>query len=828
MDKIRTSLQCGILLLVVLLAGQCGAANLTKGHFLRLAGKIDSATAQAMAANLTTADWYEADLASLMDAFQATIDARKRFAWGKKIPEDIYRKYVVPLRVGDEPLQPFRRKFLDEIAPRLASLHSLARAALEVNLFLGERVGFKPTDRRSQGPLTTLSCGFGRCGELMILAIDAMRSVGIPARGVWVPYWSAQDNNHAWIEVYTEDGWKYMGAAEPATRLNKAWFDKAVQRAGIVLTTGSNNEATAHDAVKTIAGYRLNVIRNYVTPAKLTVEMPQNWDKGDHVWFAVFNFGALRPLVQLQPENGTARLEIGNGDFVLMGRHRHKWFFQNFTAQLNRETKVRLNASNTAPQDFTLTYPWPPKSHRNEPDLISKNRIEQAHALRKQRDIKRYLASRQVARFIDLAGNYREELRQALEHSPGNEATVLNAVLALPPEQRANAIFILSLLSDKDLREVRPDVLLEWLRRTPGRYAGNKELKEFVLDPQIGYEYTGTGLPGRYVSKPLHFTSLAGLRSAVARYSALVDSSWPQRPLPPVTIDHMLAGGTKVSASNAAIWWTDRLRRSGVPARRQPFGEWLEFYYEGKWLPLFPDKPAKLGDRNAIPEVKAHYEEPATVSLQWRKAASSPKWKSDFLFVPIEKNGMLDYWRDIPQGLKQDGNLTSVTLAPGRYLFTAGRRNGRGDVAVRVRTVNLQQGERRTVTLDLVPPPEPPVDNPGLRLQDLAWKPKEVSGKHLLIILGDNEPSQRVQDQAKGITVEGLHVDFINDFEHLSQSDRRKLGLNNRDATGTPYVFYFDENGRLLFTQSGYDLNLPSRVRNAPLGNDAVLQTAFS
>lgn len=708
MKNIRTSFQLGILVLLVIIAGQCSAANLTKEHFLRQADRIDAATAKAMAENLTDADWYEIDPASLMDAFQATLDARKRFEWGSKVPEDVYRRYVVPLRVGSEPLQPFRRKFLNEIGPRLDSLHSLARAALEVNLYLGERVGFKSTDKRSQGPLTTLSCGFGRCGELMILAIDAMRSVGIPARGVWVPWFSARENNHAWIEVYTENGWKYMGGAEPAVRLNQAWFDKPVQRAGIVLTMDWNHKKNEQYAVKNRGGYSLNVIRNYMTPAKLSVQMPEDWNKEDHLWLAVFNFGSLRPLAELQPKSGIASLAIGAGDFVLMGVHQGKLFFQKVTARLNQETRVRMDVSQRAPQDFTLTYPWPPESGRKEPELLAKSRIDHAHLLKKERDKKRYETGRRVEGLISRITGNRKKLLDILRRSPGNEATVLNAVLGVPQKQQDRAIFTLSLLSDKDLREVRPDVLSRWLQRTPGRYADNEELKEFVLNPQVGFEYSGTGLPSKYASKPLQFSSLTELRTKIAKYASLVDSALAERPLPPVTIDHLLTGAMPVSVTNAAIWWTDRMRRSGIPARREPFSEWLEFFFAGKWLPLFPDRPEKLGDRNALPNVKAHYESPVKVKLQWKGKAAAPKWKSDFLFLPLKKDGVPDYWRDVPKDLGQDGKHTTVTLDPGNYLFTCARRNKRGDVSVQVRVLELKPGEKRAMPLDLLPPVVPP------------------------------------------------------------------------------------------------------------------------
>jgi hypothetical protein len=694
-----------VVLLVVLTAQQSSAASLTKEQFLRQAGGTDVAAAKAMAENLTRADWYEVDSIVLLDAFHATLEARRRFAWGKKIPEDIYLRYVVPLRICDEPLQPFRRKFLEEIGPRLQSVSSLARAALEVNLYLGERVGFKPTDKRDQGPLTTLSCGFGRCEELMILAVDALRSVGIPARGVWVPSWSARDNNHVWVEVYTESGWKFMGPAEPETHLNKAWFDRAVQRAGIVMTMEGTPDKTDADAVLYGSEYRLNVTRNYMDPAKLTVQVPENWGKKDLLWLAVFNFGTLRPLAILQPERKNASLRIGGGDFVLMGVHGDGLFFQAFNSQLGREERVRLELSESAPRDFVLTYPLPAASGKKEPDLIAESRIKRAHELRRERDARRNSTKGWMDRLNREAGSYREQLLGTLKRSSGNLETLLGAVLAVPPKQRGRAVFVSSLLSDKDLREVPPKVLSRWLRRSPpGRYAENEKLKAFVLNPKIGYENTGTGLPSEYATGLLSFDSLEGLREAVAHYAPLVDAAVKKPPLPPVTVDHLLADGVSISATNAALWWTDRLRRSGIPARREPFRDWLEFYHEGKWLPLFPDRPEKLGDRDALPGVRAHYQKPATVTLQWKQGTSPPKWKSEFLFLPIQEDGIPDYLQDVPQDVRTANMATVVTLDPGRYLVTAGRRNEQGDAAVQVRIVNIVESEDRLMTLDLVPP----------------------------------------------------------------------------------------------------------------------------
>src|SRR5207244_4498153 len=72
---------------------------------------------------------------------------------------------------------------------------------------------------------------------LCILLIDACRSVGLPARMAYCPWWAVSDNNHAWVEVLGSDArWHYCGAAEPAAKLDDAWFNGAVKSAPIIIS----------------------------------------------------------------------------------------------------------------------------------------------------------------------------------------------------------------------------------------------------------------------------------------------------------------------------------------------------------------------------------------------------------------------------------------------------------------------------------------------------------------------------------------------------------------------------------------------------------------
>ncbi len=73
----------------------------------------------------------------------------------------------------------------------------------------------------------------------MIIYIAAARAVGIPARPASVPFWNFTDNNHAWVEVWTPSGWKYLGEAENA--LNRAWFSKTTERATLITAHAIGN-----------------------------------------------------------------------------------------------------------------------------------------------------------------------------------------------------------------------------------------------------------------------------------------------------------------------------------------------------------------------------------------------------------------------------------------------------------------------------------------------------------------------------------------------------------------------------------------------------------
>ena len=161
--------------------------------------------------------------------------AREEFSWCAGLPEHLFLKDVLYPRLNTEELSDCRDMFYEALAPSVRGL-SLEQAILEVNRWCAEEATYRSTDDRTASPLAVYRCGYGRCGEESTFAVTALRSVGIAARQVYAPRWSHCDDNHAWVEAFDGERWRYLGACEPEPELDRGWFTGAASRAMLVHT----------------------------------------------------------------------------------------------------------------------------------------------------------------------------------------------------------------------------------------------------------------------------------------------------------------------------------------------------------------------------------------------------------------------------------------------------------------------------------------------------------------------------------------------------------------------------------------------------------------
>ena len=170
-----------------------------------------------------------------LDNVRSSFRTQKEMPWGDSIPEEIFRHFVMPIRVNNENLDESRMVFYEELKDRVKHL-SLYDAVLEVNHWCHEKVIYTPSDARTSSPLASVKTAYGRCGEESTFTVAALRAVGIPARQVYTPRWAHTDDNHAWVEAWVNGKWFFLGACEPEPILNLGWFNGPAYR-GMLMHT---------------------------------------------------------------------------------------------------------------------------------------------------------------------------------------------------------------------------------------------------------------------------------------------------------------------------------------------------------------------------------------------------------------------------------------------------------------------------------------------------------------------------------------------------------------------------------------------------------------
>ncbi|MDM7993143.1 MAG: transglutaminase-like domain-containing protein [Candidatus Fermentibacter sp.] len=279
--------------------------------FLILSGTVTPGEAAAdLADNSPACDLVPAYSGIMADNVGTALMARDSMPWGGLIPDSIFLRYVLPVRVSQEPLTAWRPAFFDSLAPVVADAGGIAEAAVRVMAWCDEKTVFLQTQRRDQSPLVTLSSGAGRCEELTILQMDALRAVSIPCRQVYTPWWTVCDNNHAWTEVWTPAGWISTESGSAVDSLTQpTWFEANASRAALVVAVTQDSVPGA--IVQRGHGCLVNVTSDYAPTGSLGI----SGSFGGPVYVSIVNWGALRPLVRLG--RGIDRIDLGPGSYML-------------------------------------------------------------------------------------------------------------------------------------------------------------------------------------------------------------------------------------------------------------------------------------------------------------------------------------------------------------------------------------------------------------------------------------------------------------------------------------------------------------------------------
>lgn len=535
--------------------------------------------------------------------------ARDTFAWGSTVPEDVFRYFVLPYRVNNENPDTARFVFFKELYPRIHGL-SMYEAALEVNHWCHEKVAYKGTDERTSSPLATVMTAFGRCGEESTFTVAAMRSVGIPARQVYTPRWAHTDDNHAWVEVWIEGKWYFLGACEPAPELNMGWFAGPATRTIMVHTnTFGFYNGSEKVLVKTPLFSKLNLLANYAPTRKAVVNVVDEngiAKKNVSVDYMVYNYAEFYPFASLKTdENGMCFIETGLGDILVWATDGNSYCWSEFSA-LNDDTLQLILPSNPVPfiecndvfpyciYDMSFTPPsigeiFVPSSDRA---VLNETRLLREDSIRSNYESSFPDSISFVNSYNDINATY---LFQFVKKSRGNFSVIAQFYKEAPKQSKTKALDLLSAITEKDLRDVTLKVLNDHLINSD-KYKCTECVDydmfvNYVLSPRIGKELL---TPWRgSIQKSFNKKQIKIFRKDPERLVEWIKNH--------IDIDNVSNYyGTPLSAEGVLklgiadkysrdIFFVACCRSFSIPARLEPATGYPQYFDDNKWITVLTE-----------------------------------------------------------------------------------------------------------------------------------------------------------------------------------------------------------------------------------------------
>ncbi len=447
---------------------------------------------QFLYAYMTLSDIADHSGEYFLDNIRLSFKIREASSWGKNIPEDIFRHFVLPIRVNNENLDNSREYIQNELWPRVKHL-SMYDAVLEANHWCHEKAIYTPSDIRTSSPLATIKTAYGRCGEESTLLVAALRAIGIPARQVYTPRWAHTDDNHAWVEAWVDGEWFFLGACEPEPVLNLGWFNSPASRGMLMHTKVFGSYNGKEEKMLQTANYtEINIIENYADKASVTVTVKDdkgNTVEGANVEFKIYNYGEFFTVYkQKSNTQGQISLSAGLGDMLVYASHGDKFCLRKVSFGKDKTVDIVLghNINEAYSENMVIV---PPSENAKIPSVTEEQRKENDIRMHQEDSIRNaYLATfpnkEVINKFAEENNLKYEDIEGFIIKSRGNYAEIMRFLSkSSQNEMRERAIELLKSITDKDLRDTPCSVLEDHLYNTP-----KDANPEYVLCPRVAYE----------------------------------------------------------------------------------------------------------------------------------------------------------------------------------------------------------------------------------------------------------------------------------------------------------------------------------------------------
>lgn len=762
--------------------------------------------------------------------------ARAEMPWGKDVPEDVFRHFVLVYRVNNENLDTARMVMFRELKERVQGM-TIEEAALEVNHWCHEHVAYRASDSRTSAPLATMRTSLGRCGEESTFAVTALRAVGIPARQCYTPRWAHCDDNHAWVEVWignTTEGseprdkncrgeWKFLGACEPDPRLDMGWFSVPSTRCMMVHSKAFGKYKGDEEVVKRTALYsELNLLSHYAPTRRVTVTVQDEGGKplpGAQVNFKLYNYAEYYTLsAQTTDAEGKASLTTGLGDLLVWATDGERYAFEKLDVRQDSTMTMRLSVTYAMPDIRTFEI-VPPAA--GEPKVVAPEEETAANA--KRLAYEDSLRNAYTATF-PTKENYTKLLPYTddnawdiIRRSEGNYAEIAEFIW------EDFDYDYLCTFSDKDLRDITADVL-----------AANYDL---FTDKNVSYEVYKKGiLPARISNEMVrpYRKELACFKGMTAeeirqwvKDSIMVDdtSNYYNCPISPVGVYKL----RRADSHSRDIFFVAACRAAGVPAYLDNATNTIYCWEGSAW------QNNSFNIENSSTSITSY----SNLTLTYRgKEPAKPVYWPHFTLAKLEHGDLRTF--DFEDDPRMASFPATIELEPGIYCLSTGNRYPDGAVRSRLEFFEVKAGEKVAKEIVILPllarTDEFAVLDKSLELFDgiELWDYAGDAGM-LYVNLGEySEPSKhlivelrQLQKEMKqwggmtfmvgpatiGMPSWGLaNTDFAYRKGLLEQRIVEAAKIDNVEY---PLVALIDKDGRILYHSTGYKIGVVEQVLKA-------------
>jgi len=285
-------------------------------------GSLEAHAASFLVRNLPLQDAAILTAEDLRTILRHAFAARQVTPWGPLPPWEVFLHFVLPHRISQEPYEPWREPLWKSLQEVVKASGTVDQAVVGVWRWVQRHVRYASSSSRDLGPLALLKLGMGRCEELAILMVAALRSIAIPARTCFTPQWQDREGNHGWVEVWVSGRWHPLDPGLPAPRTWPRQGAHAIRGLALALSPVYGIYETPEEVYEYGPAYTLINRTAAYTPAwSLGMRVLDTEGRplpSAEVRILVPHAGGIAPLTVLScGPDGTGSVTLGWGKYLL-------------------------------------------------------------------------------------------------------------------------------------------------------------------------------------------------------------------------------------------------------------------------------------------------------------------------------------------------------------------------------------------------------------------------------------------------------------------------------------------------------------------------------